>query len=422
MRNLIFFVTLMLCYQSFSAQFNYKVDCQNAADCPEWFATLIYEHGVCSSSLIGSDIIATNLHCLPDDLARAGAFCNGRIEFIFPASATKEEERAECDRVLYLSPPLGKEIIKPDYAFIKLKQSPHRHALEISQKGFPDASHVTIYKLDPDTGGQRGVVKKTDCTAIQNSILNPYFTTDTAPLVLLAKCDIIKGNSGSPLILDDGAAHGVVSATMEVPMSPALRERIGSKPKLNFGFGSNFSCLTNPDLGFFMEKASDCEIEIDPANQLKRAEAMTQKMIDTALAELQEKVNNGAQKDLLAGKPLLLWRAIDEKPTAQKQSQYNLLKVTFIPQCLLPKTTDLTPYEAKLSTKQISMPQEIPEYTISETLDDFLRYKVKREETKRKIPFKLTPKDLIKKRNISVLFNEKPMQLNLCSEYTLPKK
>ncbi len=422
MRYLVFCFSIFLCYQSFSAQFNYKVECQNPEDCPEWFATLVHPQGVCSSSLIGSDLIATNLHCIPDDLAQVGADCHKRIEFIFPSGGGKNEERIECDRVLYLSPPLGSDTLKPDYAFIKLKTSPQRQPLEISQQGFPDQSKVTIYKMDPDAEGSHGIVRRIQCLAIQNSIINPYFTSDTSPLVLLTNCPIIKGNSGSPLILADGQAHGVVSATVEMPMTKALHDRIGSNPKLSFGFGSNFSCLTNPDLGFFMKKASDCEVAIDPMNQQKKADALIQKIIDKALKELQEKVNGGAQKALLAGKPLLMWQAVDEKISAVKPKSNQLLKVTFIPQCLLPKTPDLKPFESKLSKKLVSIPQEIPEYLVSEKLDEYLRYAVQLDETKKKIPLTLIPKDLMKKRGIAVQFNERETLMNLCSEYTIKGK
>ena len=366
--------------------------------------------------MIGHDIIATNLHCLPDDLAQIGADCHGRLQFIFPSRKGKEEERAECDRVVYLSPPLGQDVLKPDYAFIKLKTSPRRQPLEISQQGFPDRSKVTIYKLDPDPVGAHGVVRRIECLAIQNSIINPYFTSDTAPLVLLTNCPIIKGNSGSPLILADGEAHGVVSATVEMPMTKALHDRIGSSPKLSFGFGSNFSCLTHPDLGFYMKKASDCEVAIDIASQQKRADELIQKIIDKALKELQDKVNDGAQKALLAGKPLLLWQATDEKFSQVQPKSNHLLKVTFLPQCLLPKNNDLKPFENKLSKKSVSIPQEIPEYLVSEKLDQFLRYAVDLEETKKKIPFSLIPKDLLKKRGIPVQFNDREILMNLCSE------
>ncbi len=382
----------------------------------------MHSQGVCSGSLIGTDIVATNLHCLPEDLAHVGADCQNRIQFIFSPQEGKEEERIECDRVVYLSPPLGADVLKPDYAFIKLKTSPRRKHLEISQQGFPDKSKVTIYKMDPDNEGLRGVIRKIECQAIQNSIINPYFTSDTAPLVLLTNCPIVKGNSGSPLILSDGNAHGIVSATVDLPMTKSLRDRIGSSPKLSFGFGSNFSCLTNPDLGFYLKKASDCEVAIDSVSQQKRADALIQKIIDKALKELQEKVNNGAQKALLAGKPLLLWQAIDTKLVDLEPKSNRLLKVTFVPQCLLPKTTDLRPFANKLSKKLVSIPQEVPEYLVSERLDEFLRYAIQLEETKKKIPFRLTPIDLLQKRKIPVQFNARETVMNLCSEYMINNK
>ena len=184
----------------------------------------------------------------------------------------------------------------------------------------------------------------------------------------------------------------------------------------SFGFGSNFSCLTHPDLGFYMKKASDCEVAIDIASQQKRADELIQKIIDKALKELQDKVNDGAQKALLAGKPLLLWQATDEKFSQVQSKSNHLLKVTFLPQCLLPKNNDLKPFENKLSKKSVSIPQEIPEYLVSEKLDQFLRYAVDLEETKKKIPFSLIPKDLLKKRGIPVQFNDREILMNLCSE------
>lgn len=403
-------------YQSLGAQFNYKVECDNPQDCPEWFAGLLHSQGVCSSSLIKPDVIVTNYHCLPDHLTQVGADCHRKIEFIFPKSSQHDELRVACDKVVHLSPPLGKEIIRPDYAFLQLKEPVRRRPLTVSQRGFPDQAKVSIYKMDPQNPKNQAIIRKIECLVVQNSIMNPYFTTDTAPMVLLGDCPVVKGNSGSPIIMSDGEAHGVVSATMEIPLTEALKRKVGANTQLNFAFGSNFSCLSSTELGFGMQKVQDCEIKIDGLVQQKKADALIQKKIESALKDLEKKVNGTSQKDLLAGKPLLLWHATDEKPSADELVKGKLLKVFFKPLCLLPKTTDLKPYEKRLANRQVSIPQEVPEYIVWERLDKYLRYDVHLVEKKRKIPLELNPRTLLQKKNISILFDGQERHLDLCSE------
>src|SRR5690606_31942469 len=91
-------------------------------------------------------------------------------------------------------------------------------------------------------------------------------------------------------------------------------------------------------------------------------------------------------------------------------------KINFHPYCLLPKTSDISPFAKRLSAKQVSMPQVVPEYLVSEKLDEYLRYNVKLRETKKSIPLTLVPRDLVRKKNIPIQFNESPMTLDLCSE------
>src|SRR5579885_3303104 len=55
---------------------------------------------VCTGFLIAPDILATNSHCLPEDLEQAGASCSQRLWIFFPSSNGFTQEQQECDTVI----------------------------------------------------------------------------------------------------------------------------------------------------------------------------------------------------------------------------------------------------------------------------------------------------------------------------------
>jgi V8-like Glu-specific endopeptidase len=166
----------------------------------------------CTAFLIASDIVATNAHCIPDDLKSNGASCKGRIALAFPALGQYAEIRPGCNEVISVSQNDEKSGTKPDYAFIRLDQPVQRPVLTITHSGFTDGTTYTMTKIDPYQGNgiPEGYMNQTKCKAIFNSLAAPNSSAPHDPLVALADCVGIPGNSGSPILDSAGNVPGIL--------------------------------------------------------------------------------------------------------------------------------------------------------------------------------------------------------------------
>jgi Trypsin-like peptidase domain len=251
----------------------FQIQCENLEKCPEAVAAFLHTSGGrCSSFLIAPDIMATNMHCVPPGLKNEGDSCYQKSFFVFPKTLNKPHEVLDCDKLIHASRPLGDWVLVPDYAFFKLKNSSQRTPLEISRKGFADKSVVEITKVDfasPSANAKKNepdaLVKSISCHAVQNSTINPHFTSDFSSVVSFGKCDIIPGNSGSPILDSQGSVRGVISARQ----TPIIKSPGVSEERV-WGFGANFACLNTGFLGIVYGNPPECsspqkKIEYDMA-------------------------------------------------------------------------------------------------------------------------------------------------------------
>jgi hypothetical protein len=193
-----------------------QVHCSDASQCSPSVGLLVNttptSANQCTAFLIANDIVATNAHCIPDDLKNNGASCKDRIALIFPALGQYADVRTGCNEVISVSQNDAKSGSKPDYAFIRLDQPVQRPALTITHSGFSDGANYTMTKIDPYQGNgiPEGYMRQVTCKAIFNSIAAPNSSAPHDPLVALADCVGIPGNSGSPIIDASGNVPGIL--------------------------------------------------------------------------------------------------------------------------------------------------------------------------------------------------------------------
>ncbi|RZA09688.1 MAG: serine protease [Proteobacteria bacterium] len=229
------------------------VDCAPGAKCSPSIGMLSLIDGgqasQCSASLVAPDIIATNGHCVPEDLRQPGASCAGRAWMNF-VSAEGFESQIECESVLFVEKvktPFVQET--PDYAFYRLKTKSLRPFLRVSRAGFADGEAVNFERVDPvkAEGKIYGVQYPHTCTAIQHSLTSIAATRDNAPIVMVADCPTIWGNSGSPLIGRDGTIRGVIQAKEGVTAAMFKAKKLTQlEPLARHGFGTNYACAKLP--------------------------------------------------------------------------------------------------------------------------------------------------------------------------------
>jgi V8-like Glu-specific endopeptidase len=231
------------------------VDCAPGATCSPSVGLLSFttpnDASQCTASLVAPDIIATNGHCVPEDMRQAGASCEGRAWMNFVKSSNPDfETQLECESVLFVEKQKYASVSEtPDYAFFRLKKASRRPFNRISRAGFADGEEITFEHVDPvkAEGKVYGVQKAIQCRAIQHSMLSISFTHNLAPVGLFEDCKVIFGNSGSPLIGRDGTIRGVMHAKPGVTEQSLKAKKITLTEALTeHGFGTNYACRPLP--------------------------------------------------------------------------------------------------------------------------------------------------------------------------------
>ncbi len=378
----------------------YDVHCENSQDCPSAIAGLaIDKSSVCTGFLIDSKTLVTNFHCIPKDLQKIGSNCQNRIQFSFPKTENHAAEVVECDRLISISESIKEGNLGVDYAILKLAKSIDRKPIEVQATGFSDEESVQIYKIDPGDNN-KGTLKKVQCTAIQNTVLNPYFVNDLSPVVTFIPCSIIKGNSGSPIMSSGGYVKGVLSAKSEIPVPALFKDKIESD-KINTAVGSNFSCIQLPDTiaGNAISKKelnTECRIRIDNQSQ----EQLVQKMHDQARQKLEKEVNtlikDKAQQLKEETHNLVEWTYESSKSDSEQLRSGIQYAFHFKPFCMNLIKEKVLKSQTQLKKNSVSYEVRIPFYEITASYDDRYRIlaKLSLKESKTK-NFELNPSDMI---------------------------
>lgn len=209
----------------------------------------------CTGSLVGPDIVATNAHCIPQDISAPGSDCRGRIWLTFAADPSRPnyDKQVSCGKVLYSK--ISHEGVEGyDLAYFQLERPSNRPVLGLSRAGFADGETYDVHRVTPVRPGRQGELEKVRCKAIFGSRMfsAPLDGKDTG--ILFVDCPIVVGNSGSPILGADGAVRGVIFAVVDRvryhSLFSTMVERGSQVPALNdlafMSLGSNLACLPDP--------------------------------------------------------------------------------------------------------------------------------------------------------------------------------
>ena len=219
-----------------------EATCASEGECPGGVALLLGkkqdgEMDRCSSFLINSRTLVTNRHCIPEDLQDRALSCAGRLTAVFPKTPRFASERAECEAIISISKsveefPTG----QPDYAVIRLNRPVKRPIFQISREGLPNRTKLATYSFDPVSGSPvKAILRKKFCESLQNTDLIPGYSDALSPVASFIGCQIIRGNSGSVAVDDQGRVRAIVHATW--PME---------KNYVPFSVMTNMACVELP--------------------------------------------------------------------------------------------------------------------------------------------------------------------------------
>lgn len=239
----------------------------------------------CSASLIAPDILVTNAHCVPKDIAKAGASCQGRIWMNFGAQKGQPnlDRQVECAQVIYTHKEKNAADLSifetPDYAYLKLVRPSNRPILRLSRGGFEHEKEYLLHKVNPikTLGALRGEMEKVTCKALHDSAIFAQNLTKNSQVNFLSDCKVIPGNSGAPLIsAEDGSIRGVIFAFVGKKEIRTLYSRNGARvppveQMADLNLGANFACLRSPGDFEGRNVPASCENYVQTVKAAKRA-------------------------------------------------------------------------------------------------------------------------------------------------------
>lgn len=331
------------------APLQYKLTC-TGTECHSSVAGLVSDTGLCTAFLVSEDTVITNNHCIPMSIKQEGASCFGKIKFVFPAVNEMKTEEIECESVKRISE-MKSDTMALDIAILRMKKPTQRPPFQVSLDGISDTEDVQVIKINPVVTG--GEMKSVKCYALQDSLANPFYTTKYSPLFLVRDCEIMKGNSGSPMINKFGHVVGVISAVGATSLNNT------QQAQGHISLGSNLSCFR--DLAFTNNFKIPDECKVDLSKEAQKA--AEKKVFEKQSLDLQAKLVDTVNKELVIINgnyhKLMQLKWVETKLMAANKTVAGV-KINFEPECFFPRVKNFQEYDARLreTSKALSFTYE----------------------------------------------------------------
>lgn len=331
------------------APLQYKLTC-TGSECHSSVAGLVSESGLCTAFLVSEDTVITNNHCIPTSIKQDGASCLGKIKFVFPAINELKTEEIECESVKRISETKS-DTMAMDIAILRMKKSTQRPPFQVSLEGINDTEEVQVIKINPIVTG--GEMKSVKCYALQDSLANPFYTSKYSPLFLIRDCEIMKGNSGSPMLNKFGHVVGVISAVGATSLNNA------QQIQGHISLGSNLSCFR--DLAFTNNFKIPDECKVDLSKEAQKV--AEKKVFEKQSVDLQTKLVDTVNKELVIINgnyhKLMQLKWVETKLMGSNKAVAGV-KINFEPECLFPRVKNFQEYDERLreTSKALSFTYE----------------------------------------------------------------
>ncbi len=216
----------------------FNISCLDLENCPDFAGVLAFpikeikegvlshRTGVCSQTLIASDRILTNGHCLPEGFFKTDFSCEDII-VAFPKTKQSPYESVTCQSVLdWKDDP--NEKVTLDWAILQLSRPVKRKPVVVDISGVPDKTLLrafpfyleSIENLEVGTNAIKSSVKgsigKNSCHSYMDIFNSVYYNHPQSPLLnLFCDNDVIPGNSGTGLISREGKLSGIAGMNLD---------------------------------------------------------------------------------------------------------------------------------------------------------------------------------------------------------------
>ncbi len=219
--------------------------------------SVVTKEGVdrCSGVLISGDRVLTNEHCLRDALGS----CRNSVFIHFAETVGAPAQHARCEEIEKKSTPVPGGM-GMDYAVIRLDQPlPERKPAPLSKTLPANREALRILRVQMDGGGGSkygGSQEALRCDVAEGPYTYPELDSNEFELMSLGDCAIQAGNSGSPVLNQDGELVGLVQGylrlTEEESAKPAFRELLLDESFGQTAIATRIGCIPGmEDVGSF---------------------------------------------------------------------------------------------------------------------------------------------------------------------------
>jgi V8-like Glu-specific endopeptidase len=213
-----------------------RLDCAEGT-CPEAVGRILsFQDKIyaCTGFYLGNGLVLTNQHCLHK--------CENMYFFFKSYGTTRSYSCMEVVRKGRISKDESKN---EDYAIIRLKQKPSITPIALNNSiGLSHNQVYQVWSID-SSHADSGTIVKRDCMAQHNPFpeVRVYFQTNFSRLVVFPDCDVIDGNSGSPVLNQRGEAVALIWAKF-------------NKNSKDGAMALNMSCINAPESGINTARCS----------------------------------------------------------------------------------------------------------------------------------------------------------------------
>lgn len=264
------------------------VYCADKSKCPEAAVLLAIVNGEegaqCSGFLIDQTHIMTNSHCLgrsgETQELKIGDSCKDRVIFHFATTRSKPHKSVGCSKVVQkstIAPSTAKDFTAPDYAVLELETPViDRAPLQASPNGLTGGASLSVLKIDPLPDSFGGTLEVAQgCKVSTSHILAPN-ASENSPIRILTNCNVIAGNSGSPVVDEGGRIVGILHAGFKgdsehiLSILRNLTDYETPTQIRTFGIATNINCVSYGSRTSLPSNCAQNATDLSDTSQLDR--------------------------------------------------------------------------------------------------------------------------------------------------------
>lgn len=324
--------------------------------------------GVCTSFMISSDELMTNSHCL-EDISLTQSCSDNVVVHVKTAAGGHEFRR--CKKILVRSKIDG-SFGNPDFAVIKLNSPVNLKPMSLSREGVAELAEVTVESVDytGDTETLIATRKISKCTPHMNAAIGNYSNPKSSIIPIYADagqtCNVIPGNSGSPMMDASGKVISVVFATLN---KERLRSRLNVKNPHDTALATNIACIKTGITWIDQLRPADC-------NEILRDEANYSSRLETRFNSRKDENRKANSEKLMKELPGAFTFALEEKQESKVEAKEKF-SYSFKPTCMKSPETWSENEKLKVFTengkRKYTTPVSSFSYALDLQLDDYLR-------------------------------------------------